>query len=247
MGPDFFALNLPLTTLAAVGLIVMMGSVIQSGLGMGFGLTVAPLLALLNPELVPAPTLFLGMLTAAWGAVSDRAYIRWNEVALACGGRLAGAVTGLILLLIVSTASGFNLLFGTMVLVAMALTTAGRGLPFNSGLLVSMGFISGTMGTITSVGAPPLALIYQGREPDAARATLAAFFAIGCGISLTGLYWAGWAGWRDLALALAMVPPMFAGLWIARFVRLRFLRWYRPWLLSVAGLAGLLLVLRGLM
>nr|WP_276562512.1 sulfite exporter TauE/SafE family protein [Hoeflea prorocentri] len=224
----------------------MAGSIVQSGLGMGFGLTVAPLLALLNPELVPAPTLFLGMLTAAWGALAERAHIRWNEVAVATGGRLIGAVLGLVLLLIVSTASGFSLLFGAMVLVAVGLSAAGRSLPFNWGSLGSMGFISGAMGTITSVGAPPLALVYQGREPDAARATLAAFFAIGCGISLAGLYWAGWAGWRDAALALAMLPPMFAGLWVARFFRLRFLRWYRPWLLGVAGMAGILLVLRGL-
>ena len=108
-----------------------------------------------------------------------------------------------------------------------------------------MGLVSGTMGTITSVGAPPLALVYQGRDPVASRATLAAFFALGCLVSLAGLFGSGLAGTSDVALALAMVPPMVFGMWIAQHYKTGFSRYYRPWLLTVAGVAGLLLIGRG--
>lgn len=246
MGGQEFTLDLAPWMFAAVAVIVTLGSVVQSGLGMGFGLMVAPLLALLDPALVPAPTLFLGMFTAAWGAYRDRRFIRWNEVAIGSAGRFTGVACGLLLLLIVSGEAGFSLLFGIMVLAAVALSVAGRAIPFTRVSLAAMGLVSGTMGTITSVGAPPLALIYHGREPAASRASLAAFFAVGCAGSLIGLYAAGWAGMRDLFLAVAMVPPMLAGLWLSRFFQIRFARWYRPWLLSIAGMAGLLLVLRGL-
>ena len=109
-----------------------------------------------------------------------------------------------------------------------------------------MGMDTGTMGTITSVGAPPLALVYQGRDPLASRATLAAFFALGCAVSLIGLFAAGIAGSRDLHLALAMAPPMVFGMWFAQRFKPGYGRYNKPWQLSVAGVAGLLLIARGL-
>ena len=229
-----------------MAVIIVLGCIIQAGLGMGFGLMVAPLLALIDPALVPAPTLFLGLCTALWGAFADRNHIQWNEVMLAGTGRLAGALAGLSLLFLLSGASRFSLLFGIMVLSAVVLSVAGRTLPFNKMTLASMGAVSGLMGTITSVGAPPLALVYQGRDPTASRATLAAFFAVGCAVSLVLLFVAGIAGLRDLALALAMAPPLLFGLWFAQRLKTGFAKWYRPWLLGVAGVAGLLLIVRGL-
>lgn len=228
-----------------VAIIIVMGCIIQSGLGMGFGLMVAPLLALIDEQLVPAPTLILGLFTALWGAVADRQQIRWNEVLLAGAGRAAGMLAGLWLIFWLSGAGGFSLLFGIMVLGAVVLSAAGRGLPFNPVSLTAMGLVSGTMGTITSVGAAPLALVYQGRDPLESRATLAAFFALGCVVSLAGLFGTGLAGARDAALAVAMVPPMVFGMWFAQRYKTGFSRYYRPWLLTVAGVAGLLLIGRG--
>ena len=238
---------LPPWVMATMAVVIVLGCIIQSGLGMGFGLMVAPLLALIDPVLVPAPTLFLGLCTALWGAYVDRDLIRWNEVVLAGAGRFAGAIAGIALLFILSGATGFSLLFGIMVLSAVVLSVSGRTLPFNRLSLSLMGALSGLMGTITSVGAPPLALVYHGRNPVVSRATLAAFFAVGCGVSLSALFLAGIAGMRDIYLALAMAPPMLFGLWFAHRFKPGFARWYRPWLLFVAGLAGLLLVARGIL
>lgn len=237
---------LPFWVMASMAIIIVIGCIIQSGLGMGFGLMVAPLLALVDPALVPAPTLFLGLCTALWGAFVDRSLIRWNEVALAGIGRFVGAIAGLTLLFVLAGAARFSLLFGIMVLTAVILSVSGRTLPFNRLSLGAMGAVSGLMGTITSVGAPPLALVYHGRDPAASRATLAAFFAVGCAVSLAGLFLTGIAGMRDLYLALAMAPPMLFGLWFAHRFKPGFARWYRPWLLCVAAVAGLLLIVRGL-
>lgn len=246
---DAFAITQILSpaTMVFAAVIIIMGCIIQSGLGMGFGLMVAPLMALIDQQLVPAPTLILGLFTALWGAWLDRDHIRWNEVWLAGAGRTVGVFAGLLLIFWLSGAGGFSLLFGVMVLGAVVLSVAGHALPFNWLSLSSMGFISGTMGTITSVGAPPLALVYQGRDPQASRATLAAFFALGCAVSLAGLFASGLAGMRDVTLALAMVPPMVFGMWFAQRFKTGFVRWYRPWLLSVAGAAGLLLMARGVL
>ncbi len=226
--------------------IIVAGSLVQVGLGLGFGLTVAPLLALIDPVLVPAPTLYLGMLTAAWGAFAERRAIIWREAGMAAFGRAVGVVAGIAVLASVSSEAGFELVFGGLVLLAVLLTASGWQLAFNSRSLLSMSWISGLMGTITSVGAPPLALIYRNRDPATARPTLAAFFSLGCLASLIGLYAAGEAGWRDAFLAALMLPPLVVGIAVSRLLRSGFDRWYRSLLLAVSGGAGLLLMLRGL-
>lgn len=232
--------------LAAILAIVFAASIVQAGLGMGFGLTAAPLLALIDPQLVPAPTLILGMLSSGWGAMTEHRAIVWNEVWLGLAGRVAGVVMAAFVLASLTDTRTFMLVFGVLVLAAVLLSVSGRRIAFNRGTLLAMTTVSGLMGTITSVGAPPLALIYQGRPPSVARPTLAAFFALGCAISLVGLYHAGWAGWYQLMLALVMTPVMLAGLETGRRVRDRFDRRYRPALLVIAAAAAVLLIARGL-
>lgn len=231
---------------AAVILIAMVAAVVQFGLGMGFGLTAAPLLALIDPELVPVSTLYLGFATSAWTAFDERHAIVWPEVWTAALGRVAGVVAATAVLVWISDRKAFSLVFGLMVGLAVVLSVAGWRLRFGRASLLSMAAVSGLMGTITSVGAPPLAIVYQDRSAAQARPTLAAFFAIGCLLSLAGLYLSGWAGLRDLALALVMVPGMLAGWLVARMLAGRFDRRYRPALLAVAGMAAVILIIRGL-
>lgn len=232
--------------LVLVGIIVVAAAIVQLGLGMGFGLTAAPLLALIDPELVPVPTLILGMLTSGWGAFVERDAISWDEVGIGAIGRVAGVAAATGLLAILSSERAFTIAFGVLVGLAVILSAFGRRIAFTRPNLVGMSALSGLMATITSVGAPPLALIYQDRPAAQARPTLAAFFALGCIIAIIGLALAGRASARDLVLAALMLPPMLAGIAIARGLRGRFDKRYRPALLAVAGMAAVLLILRGL-
>jgi uncharacterized membrane protein YfcA len=226
--------------------IVFVAAIVQFGLGMGFGLAAAPLLALLDPQLVPASVLFLGLATASWGAWSERNAIAWNEVWIAAAGRLTGVVAASLVLASISNRSTFSLWFGVMVAVAVLLSVSGWRLAFSRSALLAMGTLSGLMGTITSVGAPPLAIVYQDRSARSARPTLSAFFALGCCLSLLGLYLSGWAGLQDFILATFMVPGVLAGRFVARRIGTRFDRRYRSLLLAISGTAGLVLIARGL-
>lgn len=230
----------------AVLAIVAIGAIVQAGLGMGFGLSVAPVLALIDPVLVPAPALYLGMATAIVGAVSERQYIIWPEVGLGMLGRCTGIVLGLFVLLYLTERSTFSLVFGIIILFAVMLSIAGWSLKMTIPNLLSMGVISGFTGVITSVGAPPLALIYQGQPAQSSRPTLAAFFAFGGAISLLALYGAGWAGLEAFYLALFMAPAAIVGTLIGRRMRGRFDNRYRPALLGIAAVASVLLIIRGL-
>jgi uncharacterized membrane protein YfcA len=226
--------------------IVFAAAVVQVELGMGFGLTAAPLLALIDPQLVPAPTLFLGLATATWGGWRERDAIRWREVGVGVVGRLAGVVAATVILASLTDRDTFMLVFGLMIGLAVVLSVVGWRLAFSVPALAAMATLSGLMGTLTSVGAPPLAIVYQDRLAKEARPTLATFFAIGCAISLAGLFLSGWAGWRDLGLAAVMAPAMLAGLGFARILRGRFDKRYRPALLAISGIAAVILIARGL-
>ncbi|MCB2109645.1 MAG: sulfite exporter TauE/SafE family protein [Defluviimonas sp.] len=229
----------------AVLTIAFAASVVQFGLGMGFGLMAAPLLAVIDPMLVPAPALFIGLVTSAWGAWAERAAIRWNEVGTALVGRLAGVGVAMVGLSLLPSRDAFSLIFGLFIAAALLLSLSGRRLGFTPANLIAMATLSGLMATFTSVGAPPLAIIYQDRPARDARPTLAAFFAIGCAISLAGLHLTGWAGPRDAALALLMLPGVFVGRVVAGRIGGRFDRRYRPLLLVIAAMAATVLILRG--
>ncbi|MEL7274410.1 MAG: sulfite exporter TauE/SafE family protein [Pseudomonadota bacterium] len=237
-------LSSPLIAVAVLT-IVFIGAVVQVGLGMGFGLTVAPVLALLDPALVPGSALFLGMATAMVGAIHERQHIEWPEVGLGMVGRGTGMLCGGVLLLWLTDRSLFSLTFGAMVFLAVVLTVSGKTLSFNRRNLLSMGWVSGLTGIVTSVGAPPLALIYHSKPPQSARPTLAAFFAFGGVFGLLILYVTGVAGWMTLAMALFMAPAAVVGTWVGRRTQHKFSTRYRPALLTIAALASILLIVKG--
>lgn len=241
-------IDLPLSppALVAVFAVVALGSAIQVSLGMGFGLTVAPLLALVDPILVPGPTLMIGVMTAAIGAVREQGNIVWRQVSIATLGRLFGTALAVVILSRIDDRDVFMLIFGAGILVAVIVSFAGRPLPLNASTLSLAGLLSGLMGTITSVGAPPFALIYQRESPASARPTLAAFFAIGCVVSLAGLAAAGWLQVRDFAIGGLMLAPMTVGAYAARWLTGLIDKRFRQALWLLAAVAAVILIARGL-
>lgn len=225
--------------------IVLAGSVVQTGLGMGFGITAAPILALVDPALVPTAVLYLGTATSLAAAVNERSSIIWREVSIGLVGRVLGSFAGLYLLVGLASLATFSLVFGAVILFAVGLSVVGWKLALTPRNLLSMGVVSGFTGIITSVGAPPLALIYQHQPALKTRSTLASYFALGGVFSLVVLHVSGLADWSDIACALFLAPAAIAGTWLGRRYRTGFDGRYRIFLLSIAAFASLLLIYRG--
>lgn len=234
------------TLAVALALIIFLAAIVQVLLGMGFGLMAAPLLALIDPALVPAPVMIVGMLTAAWAAWAEREHVAWEEVGRGVVGRIAGVALAIFVLARIVDTRTFMLVFGLLTGFAVLLSVSGWRMRFNARNLYAATFLSGFMGTITSVGAPPLAILYAGRPAQRSRATLSAFFAIGAVMSLSALFGFGLAGTSELVLAGFMVVPMLAGVAVATRLKSGFDRRYRLLLLAVAAAASLLLIWRGL-
>jgi hypothetical protein len=98
-----------------------------------------------------------------------------------------------------------------LILVAVALSLCGWAVPRTRTSSTLAGVASGLMGTITSAGAPPLAIAMQGMPPARLRATLGCVFLIGSAISLAALAAIGRMHTEGLLLALLLAPWMVAG------------------------------------
>ena len=222
------------------------GAAVQGTLGFGSNLLAVPVVALFEPAAVPAATTMLALPLATGMAIGERAHVDWHGVGWLMVGRIPGTGVGAPIVAVVA-ASTLSVLAGAAVLVAVVLSVVTTTVPVNRGTTVAAGVASGVMGTATSIGGPPLALLYQHHEGAVLRSTLAVTIGLGTVISLAGQALAGAvAGWQVL-LALSLVPGIGAGLALSRLVSGRLdERWLRPAVLAFATAAAVLAIWRGL-
>ena len=232
----------------AVGVIVAAGAALQASIGVGFGMLAAPLLVVLAPELVPGPLLFLGLLLAAMTTTREFRSVDVRELSLAMAGRIAGtAAAGAVIVML--PLSIFGTLFALMMLAAIGLSmTHWHLLPTPRNLLVA-GLFSGFMGTITSVGAPPIAMVYQNMPGPKVRATVGAFLMLGAGFSLVTLVLVGRFTAAHAASCAWLVAPLLAGFLASKYL-LRHVdrsgQGIKPAVLGVSAIAAFMLLLKPL-
>jgi uncharacterized membrane protein YfcA len=163
---------------------VLVGACLQGSLGFGLGLVAAPVLALLDPTLVPTVILGMGVPLTYLVAWRERRAIDLRRIGWAVIGRVLGTIIGSIAVLYLSQrwlagAFAFALLF------AVAISVVGRTVAPTKVALFVAGSASGAMGTATSVGGPPMALLLQHEKGPQLRASLASFMAFGATLSLS--------------------------------------------------------------
>ncbi|MAL99697.1 sulfite exporter TauE/SafE family protein [Hydrocarboniclastica marina] len=241
------AVELTLLQLALANFFLMVGACLQGVIGWGIGTLGAPLLFLISPTLLPAPMLLNSAVLTLLLLLRERRSLSLGPLRHAVGGNIVGTVlAGVTLVFIHATA--FEALFGLLILVAVGLSIAGFKPQLKRSTSVLAGGASGYMGTITAVGGPPIALIYQNEKGPLVRANLAGFFAFGSFTALVTLYFSGLLGVYQLKLFLLTVPGVIMGFLLSRFfVRRLPVHILRPLILSIAGLAGVSALIRGLL
>jgi uncharacterized membrane protein YfcA len=101
------------------------------------------------------------------------------------------------------------------VIAAVALSLSNVMLKPTSPAMFSAGFLSGFMGTSSSIGGPPMALVLQHEANDFIRANLAAFFVVSCILSLAMLATVDRFAMPHLLISLPLMPATLAGYWVA--------------------------------
>lgn len=205
-------------TLTLGMLIVGVGALLQSSTGFGFALFAAPLLALLDPHLVPGPILILTLFLTVGVLVRDWRHIDWPGLGWISAGRLPATLVAALTATMVPKTQ-LSVVFAVFVLCGVAVSLTGKRFRPNPTALVTAGGLAGFFGTLTSIGAPPLVLVYQHQPAPVIRSTLSANVVIGTIASIVALTVGGQIGVTELTRSAAFAPACIAGLMLSRYAR----------------------------
>jgi uncharacterized membrane protein YfcA len=203
--------------LALVGAAVLVGAIVQGSIGFGLNLIAAPVLALVDPTLVPGPAIVIAFVFTALLAVRERRDIDLRGVRWALYGRVPGSVVGALAVAALSPRA-LSLGIAAAVIEAVAASASGASVTPTRTVLVGAGALSGVMGTASSIGGPPMAMALSGSTGAALRGTLSAYFLLGTLLSVALLAAVGEFGARDLEASAILLPPLLVGFALSRLV-----------------------------
>jgi uncharacterized membrane protein YfcA len=196
--------------LLLAGIVVVLGGLVQGLVGFGLALVAVPIVALIDPSLLPVPILVTTSAHSVMSLFREHEHVDWRGVGWAMLGRLPGTVIGVLLVGMLNQKQ-FSLLVGVSVLVCVALSVISWTPRPTPRALVTAGLASGSFGTSTSIGGPPVAMLYQNSTGAEVRATLGAYFVMGSVTSMIGLIAAGHVHTHDLTAGAALIPFLVVG------------------------------------
>lgn len=216
----------PLSLIITI-LAVIAGSTLQSISGLGLAVIASPILVLINPNFLPAPILFLGCMLSLLSCIRYRHQLYFKNITMALLGRIPGSLLGVYLLMLLPVAY-FSIGFSLFILLSVLLTYRHISFCHCSRNLFFAGFFSGLMATTTSVGGPPIALVYQNTKASKLRSELGLFFLLGTLMSLGFLWGSGNISHDQIQLTLPLIPPVFVGfalsIWLDKYIKQLYLK-----------------------
>jgi uncharacterized protein len=232
--------------LLIAGTAAFCGAAVQSGVGLGFGLVAAPVVAFVEPSLVPGTLLIATLSLPVMTLWSEWRHIDWHGLAWSLPARIPGALIGT-WLVVVMAPRALGAIVGAMVLLAVAASLWAPRLHITPFSLMAAGMTSGVAGTATSIGGPPMALLYQHETAPRVRGTLAGFFLVGTLMSLAVLASAGELHTEQVRAGLLLFPFVIAGFAAGRPLRTRIgTHGIRVALLCVVTVSGVALIFRSM-
>lgn len=230
-----------------IGLIVAIGCFIQATIGLGLGLFGAPLIALIEPQLVPTMLLLLAIVVSTGVLLTEFRHINWRVIAWSLPARLPGTYLGVWL----TTSFSHRVLgiaVGVMVLAAVWLsirTVTVRPTPLT---LVGAGLLAGTAGTAVAVGGPPMAIVLADQPPRAVRGTLSFFFVVGSIMSAAWFAVSGELPRESWELGLAYLPLVGTALLVGSWAHRRVPReGFRRLVLLLCAASSVVLIVKSLL
>lgn len=232
------------TELAAALVLATLGAALQGAVGLGLAVVAAPILMLFNPLWVPGPMLLAAMLLVTLIAYRDRAHILPGDVVLATIGRTLGTIPAAYAISLLPT-EVYDFAFGMLVVAGVLLSVSGWHIARTPVNVLLSGIFSGFASTLSAVGGPPMALVYQHDRGPSVRGTMSAIFIIGTIVSLAGLWWAGHFNQVQFQMGLSLTPGILVGFALSRYTAAWLDRRHtRPAILTVSALSALAILIR---
>lgn len=214
------ALELSTLALVVAGLAVLLGAAVQGSVGLGLGLLAAPVFALVDPTLVPGTILLTTSVLPLLTSARELTDTDWRGLGFALTGRLPGTAVG-VAIVATQPPALIAAVVAVVVLGACLLSVTRWDARPTPRSLVAAGLVSGVSGTATSIGGPPVALLYQRASGATLRSTMGVYFLVGNLVSVGALTAAGQVDVRDGLRALALLPFLVAGFLLSGPLRRR--------------------------
>ncbi|MDO6706571.1 sulfite exporter TauE/SafE family protein [Photobacterium sp. 1_MG-2023] len=230
------------STLIYCALALSAGCFVQSTVGFGMAIVAAPIIYFFEPRFVPGVVTFVGLVLALINMWQYRRMISFQGMSAAFIGRVPGTMVAGWIMLYIST-EHLALVVGAGVLLAVLISLMKVRFKPTPKALFFAGFTSGLMGTTTSIGGPPMALVLQHAEAGKLRANLAVYFVFSCILSLIALSSTGhFSVWHFQQALLILPAPVLTTLLayrVQRFIKTEWIRYALLILCTFAGMAAL--------
>ena len=203
-------MDLPIAVLLLAGAAVLVGAAVQGSVGLGLGLLAAPVFALLDASLVPGTILLVTSVLPILTSLRELKGVDWRGLGCALAGRVPGTAMGVYVVAAYPPAVT-AVVVAVVVLGAVALSVLTWKPRPTPRALFAAGIVSGVGGTATSIGGPPVALLYQRASGATLRSTMGLYFLVGNTVSVSALAVAGEVSLVDVRNALVLLPFLLAG------------------------------------
>jgi uncharacterized protein len=200
-----------------VAVAIILASCMQASIGFGMGMLAAPIVAIVDPGLIPGTLIMLATLLTIFVVVREHQEIDLGGTGWALVGRVPGTIAGALLLAALPERALAMVLAG-VVLVGVALTSFGWIPAPHRRNLVLAGATSGVLGTATSIGGPPMALVWQNTTGARLRGTMSGFFLVGSLMSIGALTVTGAVDGQTVSSFAVLMPAVAVGFGLSRLV-----------------------------
>jgi uncharacterized membrane protein YfcA len=227
--------------------IVYIASTAQSVFGMGWGMIAAPLLALLNPSLIPSTIVFLGFFASLLPSIRYYKDIHWYTYKPAIIGRVLGSILAGGIAAYVVSSGKIEITIGIVLLISIFISVftikSIKQSPRNHFIA---GTTSGILGTVVGVGGTPMGIIYQNENPIIVRANNNAFFAVGSFASFIVLVIADVMTVYNVIYGFLLLPSLFVASYASKYLIKYSNKILKPYILTICSISSVLLIIRGL-
>lgn len=201
--------------LVVIAVAVVLASALQASIGFGMGMLAAPVVGIVDPGLLPGTLVILAVVVTLMVVLTERQHVDLSGTGWALFGRIPGTVAGALLVAALPDRELAIMLAG-VVLVGIVLTSAGWAPSPRPTNLVVAGATSGLLGTATSIGGPPMALVWQGKQGAGLRGSMSTFFLVGSGLSVAALAATGSISREILVVVAVLLPAPVLGFALSR-------------------------------
>ena len=239
--------GVPLWAVLVIAAVVAVGAFVQATLGLGLGLLGAPLIALIEPALVPTLLLLLAVPVSCVVLWIERHHVSWRVIRWALPSRIPGTVLG-VWLATTFDDRALGVVVAVMVLLAVWLSFHAIEVPQTPTMLVGAGLAAGTAGTATAIGGPPMAIVMAHRPPREVRGTLSFFFVVGSVFSVLLFQAQGELPEASVALAVGYLPILAVMSWAGHRAHRRLPReTFRRVVLALCAASATVLLVKSLL